>query len=126
MGLKGNDPLKSAVSPLDLDSPFIAISKYHVEDRVFRNCSHSDVYRGLSRARKTDRLPWLSDHARQRCAKANCAAISDEHYQHARQREAEEKHRPVQDIKTQEPAHGRFTREHVGLNFFEQETLSTL
>ena len=77
-------------------------------------------------ARKTDRLPWLSDHARQRCAKANCAAISDEHYQHARQREAEEKHRPVQDIKTQEPAHGRFTREHVGLNFFEQETLSTL
>ena len=56
MGLKSNDPFKSAVGPLDFDSPFIAISKYHVEDRVFRNFSHSDVYRGLSLARKTDRL----------------------------------------------------------------------
>ena len=45
MGLKSNDPFKSAVGPLDLDSPFIAISKYHVENRVFRNCSHSCLSR---------------------------------------------------------------------------------
>ena len=57
MGLKIIDPFKSAVGPLDLDSPFIVISKYHVEERVSRNGSHSDVYRGLSRARKTDWLP---------------------------------------------------------------------
>ena len=92
MGLKSNDPFKSAVGPLDLDSPFIAISKYQVEDRVFRNGSHSDVYRGPSLARKTDRSSWLNSHARQRRTKANCAAISDEYYQHARQRETEEKH----------------------------------
>ncbi len=56
MGLKSNDPFKSAVDPLDLDSPFIAISKYHVEERVFRNCSHSEIYCRLSQGRKTDRL----------------------------------------------------------------------
>ena len=55
MGLKSDDPFKSAVGPLDLDSPFIAIGEYHVEERVFRNCSHSGVYRGPSLARKTDR-----------------------------------------------------------------------
>ena len=56
MGLKSNDPFKSAVGPLDLDSPFIAIRKYHVEDRVFRDCSHSVSIAAFRGACKTDRV----------------------------------------------------------------------
>ncbi len=55
MGLKSNDPFKSAVGPLDLDTPFIAISKYHVENRVFRNGSHSVSIAAFRGACKTDR-----------------------------------------------------------------------
>jgi hypothetical protein len=40
-----------------------AVPEHNAEDRFVRNLGHSDYYCGLSRARKTDRLPWLSDHA---------------------------------------------------------------
>ena len=91
MGLKSNDPFKSAVSPLNLDRPFIAISEYHVEDRVFRNFGHSDVHRGVS-WRLQDRSVVLVKPACDTMSEGEHAAVSDEHYQHPREREADEKH----------------------------------
>ena len=38
----GVDALQGAIRPLDLDSPFVAVAKYHVEDRFFSNCIHSN------------------------------------------------------------------------------------
>lgn len=35
------DPLKSAIRPLGLNCPSIAISKYHVKNRLFCNCGPS-------------------------------------------------------------------------------------
>jgi hypothetical protein len=90
MDLKSNDPFKSALGPLDLDTPFIAISKYHVENRVFRNCSHSVSIAAFHGACKTDRVFQLSAFARQTMSEGEHAAVSDEHCQHAHQREAEE------------------------------------
>jgi hypothetical protein len=92
MDLKSNDPFKSALGPLDLDTPFIAISKYHVENRVFRNCSHSVSIAAFHGACKTDRVFQLSAFARQTMSEGEHAAVSDERYQRARQREADEKH----------------------------------
>jgi hypothetical protein len=34
----------------------LAATEHYAEDRFARNLGHSDVYRGLSRTRKTDRL----------------------------------------------------------------------
>jgi hypothetical protein len=34
----------------------LAVTKYDAEDRFARNLGHSEIYRGLLRARKTDRL----------------------------------------------------------------------
>ena len=38
----GVDALQGAIRQLDLDSPFVAVAKYHVEDRLFRSCIHSN------------------------------------------------------------------------------------
>jgi hypothetical protein len=34
----------------------LAVTKYDAEDRFARNLGHSEIYRGLLRVRKTDRL----------------------------------------------------------------------
>jgi len=53
MGFKSSNSLKRAVAPLDLDRPFIAISKYYVEDRCFRNYSHSNSIMATCGVHKT-------------------------------------------------------------------------
>ena len=57
MGLESINLLNRAIRPLGFDRPLLAVTEHYAEDRFARNLGHYDVYRGLSRARKTDRLP---------------------------------------------------------------------
>ena len=56
MVLESINLFNRAIRPLGLDGPFLAVTKYYAEDRFVRSLGHSEIYRGLSRARKTDRL----------------------------------------------------------------------
>ncbi len=56
MGFESINLFNRAIRPLGLDGPFLAVTKYYAEDRFVRSLGHSEIYRGLSRARKTDRL----------------------------------------------------------------------
>jgi len=58
MSFKSNNPLKYAIGPLGLDCPFIAISKYHVEDRFFRDYSHSNSIIATCSIHKTSDPPY--------------------------------------------------------------------
>ncbi len=44
MILESTDPLKGTIRPLSLDRPFVAIAKYHVEERLLGSCRHSPEY----------------------------------------------------------------------------------
>jgi hypothetical protein len=57
MGLESINLFNRAIRPLGFDRPLLAVTKYNAEDRFARNLRHFDFYRGLARARKTDRLP---------------------------------------------------------------------
>jgi hypothetical protein len=56
MGLESINLFNRAIRPLGFDRPLLAVTKYDAEDRFARNLGHFDFYRGLLRARKTDRL----------------------------------------------------------------------
>ena len=56
MGLEGINLFNRAIRPLGFDRPLLPVTNYYAEDRFVRDLDHSEIYRGLSRARKTDRL----------------------------------------------------------------------
>jgi len=56
MGLESINRFNRAIRPFGFDRPFLAVTEYYAEDRFVRNVGHSEIYRDLSRARKTDRL----------------------------------------------------------------------
>ena len=56
MGLERINLFNRAIRPFGFDDPFLAVTEYYAEDRFMRNLGHSEIYRGLSWARKVDRL----------------------------------------------------------------------
>ncbi len=55
-GLEGINLFNRAIRPLGFDCPFLTVTEHYAEDGFTRSLDHSDFYRGLSLARKTDRL----------------------------------------------------------------------
>jgi hypothetical protein len=57
MGFEGINLFNRAIRPFGFDRPLLAVPEHRAENGCRRNLGHPDVYRGLSLARKTDRLP---------------------------------------------------------------------
>ena len=56
MGFESINLFNRAIRPLGLDGPFLAVTKYYAEEGFVGDLDHPEIYRRLSRARKTDRL----------------------------------------------------------------------